>query len=265
MYSHFMSNNQYHIKNADKFFRINASIVEYEIDLSSTVTMFNLIDLTKIEVLRKAQGEKKLSYTVFIAKALAIALREYSEINKRFYSPFGILPRKFQIFDTVDIAVASEISDPKFAHIAYIGVMRDVQNKSLSEIQNWLLKFRETESVQQWKLFSNLISNLPFFLANFIIRLPLYFPRLWREYRGGSCIISSPAKYGVDGLVAAWSSPIGVSFGFVKERPVVKEGKITSAPCFNLTINFDRRILSGAQAARFISKVSEVLEKAEFE
>lgn len=259
----FMSNN-YHTQPTDKFFKANASIVEFEIDISSTATLLNLVDLTKIEILRQSYEKNKPSYTVFVAKAVAIALMDFPEVNRRFFRPFGVFPRRFQVFEKVDIAIASEVTDTKLAHIAYIAVIKDVQNKSLNQIQDWLLAFRNTESVEQWKVYSSLITKLPSLISRSLIRMPVYFPKLWVKYRGGVCTISSPAKYGVDGLVAAWSSPIGVSFGFVKERAIVKDRKIISAPCFNLTLNFDRRIISGAQGARFAARISEILENAAF-
>lgn len=259
-----MDKQNYEIVRSDSFFKVNASIVENEIDLSSTVTMINLIDLTKIEEIRSSSVGPKPSYTVFVAKALAKSLVDFPEMNKRFYKPYGLFPRVFQEFKNVDMGIASEVTDPKLAHVAYIGIMKDVQSKSLQEIQQWLLDFRKTEAVAQWKIFSGIILKLPLFLSKIIIRLPVYFPSLWAKYRGGVAIISSPAKYGVDGLVAAWSAPIGVSFGYVKDRVVSKNGQIVAVPSFNLTVNFDRRIFSGAQAARFIARISEVLEKAEF-
>lgn len=75
-------------------------------------------------------------------------------------------------------------------------------------------------------------------------------------------LISSPAKYGVDMLIANWPWPIGFSFGLVKERPFVVEGKIEVRSTMTLTMSFDRRIMGGAPAARFIRAVADSLENA---
>lgn len=260
-----MVSKQYKQSIPDSFFRVSAAIVEGELDFSSTVTMINEVELSKIEEFRSKQvDQKRFSYTVFLAKAISIALMEFPEVNKRFYKPFGFFPRIFQKFSNVDIGIASELKDPKLAHVAYIGVMTNVEEKSLDEIQTWLLDFRDTKSVEQWKIFSGIVQNFPYFLSKIIIRMPIFFPNLWVKYRGGVCVISSPAKYGVDSIVASWSSPIGVSFGFVKERAIVKEGRVVIAPTFNLTVNFDRRIISGAQGAKFVKKVTDLLENFEF-
>lgn len=259
-----MKTKKFQISLPDSFFRVNSSIIESELDLSSTVTMVNEVNLSRIEEFRKNQPQKKFGYTVFVAKAIAKALQEFPEINRRFYRPFWLFPRLFQNFSNVDIAIASELTDPKLAHVAYIDVLRDAQDKSLEDIQNWLFHFRNTSGVEQWKIFSGIIQKLPYIVAKLMINAPVWFPTLWTKYRGGVCMISSPAKYGVDSIIACWMSPIGVSFGFVKQRVIYKDDQIVVAPTFNLTINFDRRMASGAQAAKFIARVSEILENLDF-
>lgn len=260
-----MNNKKYRLSFPDSFFRINSSLVEEELNISCTVTMINEVDLSLIEKYRANSKNTKFSYTVFVAKAIAKALIEYPEVNRRFYRPFIFFPRIFQNFNNVDIAVASELTDPQMAHVAYIDVLRDVQSKSLVEIQSWLLNFRNTTGVQQWKTFSGIIKGFPYLIAKTLIKAPTWIPSLWTRYRGGACMISSPAKYGVDSLVACWMSPVGVSFGYVKNRAIVKDGEIKIAPTFNLTINFDRRIISGAQCAKFIARVCTILENFEFD
>src|SRR5206468_3362367 len=88
---------------------------------------------------------------------------------------------------------------------------------------------------------------------------------LWVKWRGGAVLVSSPAKYGVDVVVGSWSHPLGVSFGLVKPRPVVRDGAVVARTTFTLTLNFDRRVMAGAQAARFFRRVVERLERAETE
>ena len=44
-----------------------------------------------------------------------------------------------------------------------------------------------------------------------------------------------------------------------------EDGKIVACPTFSLTLNFDRRVMAGAQAARFLRRVVELLEHASTE
>lgn len=73
-------------------------------------------------------------------------------------------------------------------------------------------------------------------------------------------MISSPGKYGSDFVIGAWPCPIGVSFGFAKERPLVIDHQVVAKPTFYLTLNFDRRVMAGAPAARFLSALIRRLE-----
>jgi pyruvate/2-oxoglutarate dehydrogenase complex dihydrolipoamide acyltransferase (E2) component len=65
--------------------------------------------------------------------------------------------------------------------------------------------------------------------------------------------------------VGSWPSPLGVSFGLVKARPVVRAGQIVACPTFNLVVNFERTIMAGAQAARFFKRIVDILEHAQTE
>ncbi len=50
------------------------------------------------------------------------------------------------------------------------------------------------------------------------------------------------------------------SFGLAKPRPVVRDGSVVVRPTFTLTLNLDRRLMAGAQAARFFERIVELLE-----
>jgi pyruvate/2-oxoglutarate dehydrogenase complex dihydrolipoamide acyltransferase (E2) component len=53
---------------------------------------------------------------------------------------------------------------------------------------------------------------------------------------------------------------LGLSFGLVKERPVVRDGAIVARRTTILTFNFDRRLLAGAPGARFCKRLVDILE-----
>ena len=72
-----------------------------------------------------------------------------------------------------------------------------------------------------------------------------------------------PAKYGVDVIAGSWPHPLGVSFGLVKPRPVAHQGMVVVRPTFSLSLNFDRAVMAGSQAAQFFRRIVEVLEHAE--
>ena len=44
-------------------------------------------------------------------------------------------------------------------------------------------------------------------------------PKLWARFRGGSCALTSPAKYGIESVVVKSCWPVQFTFGNVSERP----------------------------------------------
>jgi pyruvate/2-oxoglutarate dehydrogenase complex dihydrolipoamide acyltransferase (E2) component len=255
----------YTIEPRNKFFEAIRSIVGYEIHPGNTVSFVSEVDLTEVERLRaQAVGARKPSYTAFVVKAVALALREFPYANRRVCRlPFG--GRRLQRFHRCDISVAVEREVPGVEGAAFIDIVRDADRLPLAAIADALrtLAVADAATNKQWREFSTIITRLPHWLAMLLIRLPYLLPGQWVKYRGGAAMISSPAKYGVDLIVTAWSHPLGISFGLVKPRPVARGEEVVACPTFLLMLNFDRRVMAGAQAARFFKNIIDVLEGAE--
>ena len=59
-------------------------MADYEIRPGNTVSFISEVDLTEIERIRdRTTGERKPSYTAFVVKAVALALRDYPYANRR--------------------------------------------------------------------------------------------------------------------------------------------------------------------------------------
>jgi pyruvate/2-oxoglutarate dehydrogenase complex dihydrolipoamide acyltransferase (E2) component len=260
----------YEIEPKNKYFEATRAIVEYEIRPGNTVSFTYETDLTQIERIRaSAAGGRKPSYTSFIVKAVALALKDFPYANRRVSRRlwFPWLTPRLQKFHRQDVAVAVERDFPGAESTAFMDIVRDADEKSLVTITEALaaLATCDVTTNKQWREFSGVITKTPSWLATFLIRLPCFVPSLWVKWRGGPVLISSPAKYGVDVVVGTWSHPLGVSFGLVKPRPVVRSGQVVACTTFVLTMNFDRRVMAGAQAARFFRRIVERLERAETE
>jgi len=249
-----------------QFNRLNLALVESEIDFGRTVHFTAEIDLTEIERVRAAtvdgDGALRPTYTAFIAKAVAIALAEFPYANRRLFRPLWLpFLSYFQSFGSADVAVAIERNVEGQAAVAYIEVLRDVQRQTLDEITHKLREFATADvtNSRQWRDFSRLATSFPAPLASLIVRLPSHFPKMWQKYRGGAVLISSPSKYGVDGIVAAWTHPLGLSFGLAQKKALVRDDEVVAAMAFTFAMNFDRRVMAGAQAARFFARICELL------
>jgi pyruvate/2-oxoglutarate dehydrogenase complex dihydrolipoamide acyltransferase (E2) component len=240
------------------------SMVEYEVDFSMTVCLIAEVDLSEIEKLRGKLGAERPSYTALVVKALALALRDFPYANQRIVRGrfFPLLRSCIQKFNHSDIAVATERDLPGVTNVASIDILRNAEDLSLSAINGILRKLAQSDEStnENWRKQKYFMTARPRWLFRFLSKFPNWFPKAWVDYRGGAAVVSSPAKYGADTLVTSWSWPIGVSFGFVKERPVVRDGKVVACPTFNLILNFDRRIMAGAQAGRFFARFKEYLE-----
>jgi pyruvate/2-oxoglutarate dehydrogenase complex dihydrolipoamide acyltransferase (E2) component len=242
-------------------------IIETETDPLPTVQMQSLVDLSAIESLRldaSRAGLPRFSYTAYVVKAVALALKDFPDANRRVHRPpwyFLAKPRVVQ-FHRCDISVAAERALPGTELISLVDTMRDADSASLPEINAWLERLSESDITRnpQWSLFYKLISHYPVFVASFLTRLAAWVPRLWVKYRGAAVLITSPGKYGPDLIASNWTSPIGISFGFVKHRPLVDAGKVVARPSFHLLVHFDRRTMHGSQGARFLNRIVRHLE-----
>jgi pyruvate/2-oxoglutarate dehydrogenase complex dihydrolipoamide acyltransferase (E2) component len=255
----------YDIAPWNRFFAAICSISEYEFRPGHTVNFLAEVDLTEVERIRaEAPGERRPSYTAFVAKAVALSLQEFPYANSRVcwrpWLPFW--GYRLQRFKQSDVAVAAERNVPGAEAVAFADVLRDADRLSLDEITRWLdaLAASDERTNEQWRQFSQLIARLPNWLSALLIRMPYFFEGLWAKYRGGAVLISSPAKYGVDVVAGTWSWPLGISFGLVRPRPLVRDGQVVPRPTFMLSMNFDRRVMAGAQSARFFKRIVDLLE-----
>jgi len=263
-----VSNAVYRIEPKNKYFEAIRAIAEYEIRPGNTVMYLSEVDLTEVERVRaRATAGRRPSYTAFVVKAVATVLRDFPYANRRVcrrpWLPFS--GPRLQKFLHSDVAVACERDIPGAESIAFLDVLRDADRLSLTEITEALhdLAVCDPSNNKQWRQFSTLVAGLPSWLSTLLIRLPCLVPSLWARYRGGAVLVSSAAKYGVDVVAGAWTHPLGVSFGIARRRPVVRGEAIVACPTFTLTLSFDRRVMAGAQAARFFRQIVERLEKAE--
>lgn len=258
----------YTLENNNRHYLAVKNICRQEMHPGNTICFSSEVDLSSIERVRSArekQGAAKPSYTSFVAKAVALALKEFPEANRRgFRLPWG---SRIVRFHDIDIAVAFERDVPEAPMVACIDIIRGVDILSLEAITTRLREFGSAtlENNKQWRAFHVGISRFPAWIFSLVMRLHALTPAYWHRYRGGACLISSPAKYGVHQMVGTWSHPLGVSFGQVKWSPVVAAGEVVARKTFTFTLNWDRTIMAGAPAAKFFKQITFLLENAEQE
>ncbi len=253
---------------APPVYDICRSVVTREVSSSHTVSLISEVDFSSIEAVRLRSTQlnlRKPSYTAFAVKAVAMATRKHPYANRRLYRPWWPLGRlRLQQFESCDVSVACERNFPEAESVAFFDILRDADKRPLEEITAWLYELARCDASnnKQWRDYARLL-KYPRWLAKQIIHLPFLSGRLWHRYRGAAAMVSSPAKYGVDQVVGTWMHPLGISFGMVKDRAVVRNGRVEARPTSHLLLNFDRDLMAGAPAARFFQCIVEHLEQAE--
>ncbi len=167
----------------------------------------------------------KLSYTDLLLKSVALALVESPALNTA-WSEEGASPR-----DSVDINLAVGTEGGVMAPL-----LRSLHTASLSEIAR--ARAALTKKARERRLS----------LA---------------EFDNGAGSLSNLGMYRVDsfaGIITPGQSFI-VSVGRMASRPWVEGHVLTVQPTLVLTVSVDHRLIDGVEAAQFISRIAERIEK----
>lgn len=220
------------------------------------VSMLKEVDMTSCEELRRASSCRP-SYTALVIGAAARALSQHPHANRLV---LGFVRKRIVQLNRIDVSVAVERDRPNEESAAYVATISDVTGKSLAQLTDELTTLTTHDSSKRWRLFHTLVTRFPLPLVKLVLFLPNLSARIWVRHRGGALLVSSPAKYGTDVMIAAWPFSLGISFGYVKARPMVFEGRVEARPSMTVTLNFDRRLMAGAPAARFFNTLCSYLE-----
>ncbi len=228
-----------------------------------TVAFSKLVDLTSVEALRRSEreaGRRNSSYTAHVIKAISLTLRDHPEVNR---VPFNrlFLRRLIQLREVhAVVGVERELLGED---IATPTVLRNADRLRVADISAELAVRARCDVSQdstQMK-FALLLRYLPGWLNERLIALPGKWPILWMKYNGGSFLLTSPAKYGVDAIFVKSLWPMTFSFGLVQERPVARGGHVEVRPTTTLTLNWHRHLATGAVMARFFGALTARLER----
>ncbi len=82
------------------------------------------------------------------------------------------------------------------------------------------------------------------------------------ELSGGTFTVSNLGMFGITNFAAVINPPQAgiLAVGSITERPVVRDGEITTADLMPVNLACDHRILYGADGARFLARIRELLE-----
>jgi pyruvate/2-oxoglutarate dehydrogenase complex dihydrolipoamide acyltransferase (E2) component len=221
------------------------------------------VDVTRArEILRehKAQTGESLSFTAFIITCLSQAVDE----NK--YLHACRKGRKHLVlFDEVDVSTLIE-RDMAGQKQPLVYIIRAANKKTLREVHDEI-RAAQVEAVEKaWEGFRD-FRFLPLVVFRFI--WPIFwwmlgrYPQVQKKYGGTVCL----SAVGMFGKGAGWGIPItehtlDLTLGGIAEKPGVVDGKIAIREYLSITLSFDHAIIDGAPAARFTSRLKELIESS---
>jgi pyruvate/2-oxoglutarate dehydrogenase complex dihydrolipoamide acyltransferase (E2) component len=203
---------------------------------------------------QKARGEEPLSFTAFIAACLGKAVDE----NKAMQA-YRKGRHQLVLFEDVDIAilVEHEVQGQKFP-LTY--VVRAANRKTAQQIHQEIRAFQK-QHVTEVLPIPQLLQRWPALLllgGRVLIRSPFYWKR-----SSGTCEITAVGMFGKGG---GWGIPTAspynllLTLGGISEKPGVVDGHIAIREYLCLTVSLDHDIIDGAPAARFVTRLKELIE-----
>jgi pyruvate dehydrogenase E2 component (dihydrolipoamide acetyltransferase) len=172
----------------------------------------------------EAEG-MKLSVNDFVMKAVAVALRNYPNLNALYTS------RGIELHEKVDMAMAVALDAGLITP-----VIRDIGGKGLATIS------RESKDLASRARDGKLKPE---------------------EYQGGTFTVSNMGMFGVESFTAIINPPQAaiVAVSSIERRPSYDEsGEVVPGSFMKLTLSADHRIANGRDGALYMSEVKRVLE-----
>lgn len=209
--------------------RAQQTVARRVAEAKATIPDFALrvdVDMEECVKLRAQLEPSAPTYSDMVVKASALALREHPGANGSYRDG------RVQLHSRVNVGVtlAAPSSDALVSPTVF-----DADAKSLEAIA------RETRALSER------------------VRAGTITPP---ELAGATFTVSDLGMYGVRSFTAIVNPPQAgaLSLGALEPRAVVHEGGVTARNTITLTLACDHRVLYGAEAARFLTRVRELLE-----
>jgi pyruvate/2-oxoglutarate dehydrogenase complex dihydrolipoamide acyltransferase (E2) component len=222
------------------------------------------IDVTKArETILALKGKQDISFTGWIIKCVGQAAHEHKQLNA-----YRLGRKKIVFFDDVDIPIPVErVVDGEQRPLAYI--VRKANEKTVTEIT------KEIRMVQQQTIdattevlgedltrLEKWVIHAPFWLKKIGVRLLRRQGLLKKKHLGTVGVTAIGMKGRFPGWVIGMGGPIAtlVAVGGIMRKPGVVDDKIQIRDYLHVTITADHSIVDGGPLARFISRLTELLE-----
>jgi pyruvate/2-oxoglutarate dehydrogenase complex dihydrolipoamide acyltransferase (E2) component len=215
------------------------------------------------EMITKLKGSSDVSFTGWIVKCVGQAASEHKQMNA-----YRLGRKKIVLFDDVDIPipVEREINGER-RPLAYI--VRKANEKTVADIT------KEIRGVQHQTIDASteVLGESLTRLERWVIHSPLWIKKLGvrlmrgrgllkKKHLGTIGVTSIGMKGRFPGWVIGMGGPIAtlIAVGGIMKKPGVVDDKILIRDYLHITITADHSIIDGGPLARFISRLTELLE-----
>lgn len=201
--------------------KISAERVAKSVREAPHCTLCMEVNMAEASKLKDRLG---ISYTDIIVKAVALALKEHKMLNSTLEGD------KLKVFDEINIGIATATPQG-----LVVPVVKNADRKSLSEISAEIKTL--AKKAREGKIEKN-------------------------EVSGGTFTVTNLGMYGVEFFTPIINPPEAAILGVGKiiNKPVVEGNEVKIRPMMMLSLSFDHRIVDGAPAAQFLSRIKEILE-----
>ncbi len=225
------------------------------------------IDVTRARALlseHKARTGESLSFTAFLTTCLAKAIDEHKEVQA-----FRKGEKRLAIYQDVDICTRIE-RETGGEKIVMMHTIRAANHKTFRQQHDEIRAAQAADFerlltwVQWWSVKS--LSLIPSMLHGFYFwvftALARRWPRLWKESMGtvGVTAVGMFANGSGWGIPSTSPTSLMMTIGGIGEKPTVVDGHIAIREFLSLTISVDHDIVDGAPAARFATRLQELIE-----
>jgi len=209
-----------------------ATIARRMVESATTIPVFTVssdVDVSQIVASRRearARGEEAPSVNDFVVKAVAATLREFPRFNASY------VDGKVESYSRVNVGIAVATDDALL-----VPVIRDADRKSLTELAE------ETRA-----------------LADGARRRTLK-PE---DFHDGTFTVSNLGMFGVRAFTAIIDPPqvAILAVGSARRAPVEEASdRVAFRDVMTVTLSCDHRVVYGADGARFLSRLRELLER----
>jgi len=170
-------------------------------------------------------GKAKISVNDLVVKATAVALRRFKNLNASINDNDQVIQH-----GSINIGIAVSVEEGLMTVVC-----KDTDTKSLIQIS------RETKEMAERARAGKVKPS---------------------DIEGSTFSISNLGMYDVDEFIAIINPPEAaiLALGTAKEVPVIENGSIQIGMVMKATISVDHRISDGAEAARFMQHLGEILQ-----